>query len=163
MKTDPSNPTSPRTSPNWLTGRTLTPRSDSPSLSCSSTSSPSQTMTRRSKIGKVLYLDLADFVACYLSHMAVEERQVMPVLAAALTFDELLATPIAVRSSIPPAQMVASLTFMLPAMNIDERTTMLGQMHSNAPADAFAYFWSIANDVLDPADVQAVACRIGLG
>jgi hypothetical protein len=117
----------------------------------------------RSKIGKVLYLDLADFVACYLSHMAVEERQVMPVLAAALTFDELLATQIAVRSSIPPPQMVASLTFMLPAMNIDERTTMLGQMHTNVPADAFANFWSIANDVLEPADVQAVACRIGLG
>jgi hypothetical protein len=116
----------------------------------------------RSTIGRDLYLGLADFVACYLSHMAVEERQVMPVLAAALTFDELVATQVAVRSSIPPAQTAAFLGFMLPAMNIDERTTMLAQMHTNAPADAFAHLWGIANDVLNPADVEAVARRIGL-
>ena len=52
---------------------------------------------------------------------------------------------------------------MLPAMNIDDRTALLGGMHASAPPQAFDKVWSLAGSVLSVDDHQAVARRLGLG
>jgi hypothetical protein len=108
-----------------------------------------------------LYDRIVALVADYLAHMEVEERGVMPTLAAAATFDELLAVQMGIRSTIPPSDMCVFLRSMLPAMNPDERVAMLGGMRANAPAEVFGRFWATATDVLTTAELSAVAARIG--
>ena len=51
--------------------------------------------------------------------------------------DEVLALHGAIVGSIPPDEMARSLAFMLPAMNVDDRTELLGGMRMAAPPEAF--------------------------
>jgi hypothetical protein len=108
-----------------------------------------------------LYDRVAAFVVDYLGHMAVEEHQVMPALSAAATFDELLSVQIALRTSMAPTEMVMFMRTMLPAMNPDERTNMLGGMKAGAPPEVFDIFWATAADVLSPAQLAVVDARLG--
>lgn len=108
-----------------------------------------------------LYDRIVAFVVDYLGHMVVEEHQVMPALSAGATFDELLNVQIALRTSMPPTDMVLFMRSMLPAMNPDERTSMLGGMKAGAPPEIFDIFWATATDVLSPAQLAVVANRIG--
>ena len=73
-----------------------------------------------------LYLELASFTSAYLEHQDVEERVVMPALEAAIGVESTIAIHGAIVGSIPPDEMAQSLALMLPAMNIDERTALLG-------------------------------------
>jgi hypothetical protein len=109
-----------------------------------------------------LHLDLAAFTSDYLAHQDVEERQVMPALEDAIGPDAVLGLHLAIVSSIPPQDMVRSLAFMLPAMNVDDRTELLGGMKATAPAPVFEGVWGLAGTVLDPADHAAVGRRLGL-
>ena len=58
--------------------------------------------------------------------------------------------------------MAKSLALMLPAMNVDGRSELLGGMQAGAPAEVFAGVWSLAGSVLEPTDLAAVARRIGI-
>ena len=53
-----------------------------------------------------------------------------------------------------------SLSVMIPAMNVDDRTEMLGGMRSEAPAEVFAGVWALVTTVLAAADVAAVAAAV---
>lgn len=109
-----------------------------------------------------LHLDLAAFTGRYLDHQDVEERVIMPALEAAVGVEAVFAVHQAIVSSIPPPDMARSLALMLPAMNVDGRTEMLGGMRAAAPPEVFDGVWSLASSVLDPADLAAVARRLGL-
>ena len=109
-----------------------------------------------------LHLALAAFTGRYLLHQDVEEREVMPALAAALSFEEVLAIHQAIISSIPPDEMGRSLAIMLPAINVDDRTGLLGGMRAGAPAEVFDGVWGLARSVLEPSDVSALARRLGM-
>lgn len=108
-----------------------------------------------------LYNQIAAFLVSYLGHMAEEEHLVMPALSAGASFDELLDVQIALRTAMPPNDMVLFMRWMLPAMNTDERTNMLGGMKAGAPPEIFSMFWSTATDALTPAQLAIVAGRIG--
>ena len=58
--------------------------------------------------------------------------------------------------------MAESLAFMLPAMNLDDRTELLGGMRMAAPPEAFAGVVDLARSVLTPTDFQALAGRLGV-
>ena len=109
-----------------------------------------------------LYGDLAAFTGVYLLHQEVEERIVMPALEAAIGFPATLAVNQAIVASIPPDRMAASLALMIPAMNVDDRTELLGGMQAGAPPEVFAGVWSLVGSVLDPADTDALARRLGI-
>jgi hypothetical protein len=109
-----------------------------------------------------LYLELASFTSAYLEHQDVEERVVMPALQAAIGPDAVLQIHGAIVGSIPPGEMAASLAVMLPAMNVDGRTELLGGMQANAPAEVFQGVWGLAGSVLAPADLNAVGVRLGI-
>ena len=64
--------------------------------------------------------------------------------------------------SIPPEEMATSLALMLPAMNVDDRTELLGGMRAGAPAEVFEGVWALAGSVLAPADHRALAGRLGI-
>ncbi len=109
-----------------------------------------------------LYLDLASFTSAYLAHQDVEERVVMPALWNAFGIEPLLAIHGAILSDIAPDDMAKSLSLMLPAMNIDDRTEMLGGMRASAPPQAFAGVCALAKEVLKDTDFAALSQRLDL-
>ena len=84
----------------------------------------------------------------------------MPALEQAIGFDGVFAINQAIVSSIPPDQLVKTLAIMLPAMNVDDRTELLGGMKAGAPPEVFQGVWSLAGSVLTPGDRAAVARRL---
>lgn len=112
--------------------------------------------------GHQLYLELSSFTGAYLLHIDVEERVVMPSLEAAVGVEAVQAVHHAIVSSIPPQDMARSLAMMVPAMNVDDRTELLGGMREGAPAEVFDGVWGLVRSVLDPADAAALSGRLGL-
>lgn len=111
---------------------------------------------------QLLHLDLARFTSSYLTHIDLEERTVMQRLPHLIGVDEIAAMHGAIVGSIPPDEMARSLAFMLPAMNIDDRTELLGGVRSAAPPEAFDAVMGLARSVLRPADVSALVGRMGI-
>ncbi len=109
-----------------------------------------------------LYLELASFTASYLAHQDVEERVVMPALWDALGFEALLGIHGRILASISPDDMGWSLSRMLPAMDVDDRTEMLAGMRASAPPEAFAGVCALAGQVLAAADHAALVARLDL-
>jgi hypothetical protein len=109
-----------------------------------------------------LYLALASFTGDYLEHQDVEERVIMPALEAAVGIDDVVAIHQAILAGIPPEEMGRSLALMLPAMNIDDRTALLGGMRAGAPAEVFEGVWALAGSVLAPEDHRDLGRRLDL-
>jgi len=110
-----------------------------------------------------VYIELAAFTSSYLTHQDLEEREVNPALEDAVGPDGMAAIHHEIIANMNPRELISTLAVMLPAMNVDERSGLLGGMHATAPAEAFDAVWSLAGSVLTAADHQAGAVRIGLG
>ena len=117
-------------------------------------------VTDQRRLMHLLYLELSGFTSAYLAHQLVEERVVMPAIERSIGPEGALGLHIAVVSSIPPDVMARSLAFMLPAMNIDNRTELLTGMKMSAPPQAFEAVMGLASSVLDPNDFTALAARL---
>lgn len=109
-----------------------------------------------------LYLDLASFTSSYLAHQDLEERVVMPALEREIGPEACGALHAAIVGSIPPDEMARTLSFMLPAMNVDDRAELLSGMRMAAPPEAFDAIAGLARSVLAATDVTALSARLGL-
>lgn len=109
-----------------------------------------------------LHLELASFTSQYLTHQDVEERIVMPAIEAVIGVGACLALHQQIVGAIPPEEMAQSLAFMIPAMNLEDRTEMLGGMQAGAPPEVFREVWGLVCSVLPAADVQPLATRLGV-
>jgi len=116
---------------------------------------------RRAAAAHNLYLDLGRLTSSYLAHQLLEEAQVMPALRAALPIDDLVALDLAIRGTLPPDEMAAVMTHLLPAMDVEERIEMLGGM-AMAPPEIFALFTAAAQAALSVGEWAQLARRIGL-
>lgn len=114
------------------------------------------------RLTQLLHLDLGSFTSSYLAHQDLEERVVMPALDRILGPEQCGALHGAIVGSIPPEDMARSLAFMLPAMNVDDRTEMLGGIRMVAPPDAFVQVVGLARSVLGHSDFAALAARLGV-
>jgi hypothetical protein len=56
--------------------------------------------------------------------------------------------------------MAQALALMLPALNIDDRTELLGGIRASAPAPVFEGAWGLAGSVLAPSDFTALGARL---
>jgi hypothetical protein len=112
--------------------------------------------------GDELYLELAGFTGAYLAHQDVEERVVQPALLGAIGIEAGWALHGSIVAGIAPDEMARSLAVMLPAMNVDDRTELLGGVRAGAPDPVFQGVWSLAQSVLSAPDAAAVATRLGL-
>jgi hypothetical protein len=112
--------------------------------------------------GQGLYVELAAFTSAYLAHQDLEERVVMPALAAAVGPEVVFGIHMGIISTIPPADMARSLALMIPAMNIDDRTELLGGVQATAPAEVFAGIWGLVGSVLPAAEVAPLGARLGI-
>jgi hypothetical protein len=109
-----------------------------------------------------VYMELASFTSAYLTHQDFEERDVTPALERAIGIDGVVELHQAIVGSIPPDEMMRTLPLMLTAMNIDDRTEMLGGMQAGAPPEVFAGVWNLTRSVLTPGDTRALAHRLGV-
>jgi Hemerythrin HHE cation binding domain len=109
-----------------------------------------------------LYVDLAAFTSAYLAHQDVEERTVMPALETAVGLDAVLEIHQLILAAILPEQMAASAAMMLPAMNVDDCSELLGGMQAGAPAEVFAGMWGLVQSVLPEPDVRELGVRLGI-
>jgi hypothetical protein len=109
-----------------------------------------------------LYLELGSFTSAYLEHQDVEERVVMPALEAAVGVEACVGIHQAIVGSIPPEELARTMAIMIPAMNVDDRTELLGGMQQGAPAEVFAGVWSLVGSVLPASDHAALATRLGI-
>jgi hypothetical protein len=109
---------------------------------------------------QLCHLDLARFTSSYLSHIDLEERVVMQRLPELIGVDEIAAMHGAIVGSIPPEEMARSLAFMLPAMNVDDRTGLLTGVRLAAPPEAFDATMGLARSVLRPSDFSVLADRL---
>ncbi|HVL04021.1 MAG TPA: hemerythrin domain-containing protein [Acidimicrobiales bacterium] len=108
-----------------------------------------------------LYLDLSRVTSAYLAHQLVEETQVMPALRAVMPTEELVAVDLAIRGSLPPHEMAEVITYMLPAMDVEERTEMLSGL-AMAPPEIFAMFRAAAKAALPANQWAQLAQRVGI-
>ena len=109
-----------------------------------------------------LYVELASFTSAYLAHQDLEERVIMPALEEAIGVEAIVGIHHGIIGSIPPEKMAQSLAFMIPAMNVDDRTELLGGMQAGAPPEVFAGVWGLVGSVLGPQDHAALGARLGL-
>lgn len=84
-----------------------------------------------------LYRQLALFVGENLAHMHVEETQHNQLLWSCYSDDELRALEGAIVASLPPAENLCVLRWMIPAMTPDERAALLGGLQMAVPAPVF--------------------------
>jgi hemerythrin-like domain-containing protein len=117
----------------------------------------------RDQLRSQLYAGLASFTALYLDHMAVEEHDLMPALSDAMSQDELRRVLTAIRVSVPTDEMCRALRYVLPALDVDERTGLLGGMQAMTRPEVFEGFRALAEEVLGQADYSVLAGRLGLG
>lgn len=109
-----------------------------------------------------LYVELADFTGAYLAHQDAEERVVMPALEAAVGVERVMALHGAIVGPMPPEELMRSLAVMIPSMNVDDRTEMLGGMRADAPPEAFDAALGLVRSVLDPHEVATLEGRLGV-
>lgn len=91
----------------------------------------------RAPLAAALYAQLALFIAENFQHMHVEETAHNAVLWARYTDAELVAIHDALIASIPPAEMMFAVRWLVPFMNPLQRLGMLSDMRAKAPAPAF--------------------------
>ena len=109
-----------------------------------------------------LYRSLTLFIAENFQHMHVEETAHNAVLWARYTDAELIAIHSALVASIPPADMMFTLRWLVPYMNPAERTAMMSGMQAHAPAPAFAAALEVVRPHLTQAEWVKLARSLGL-
>lgn len=110
--------------------------------------------------GHRLVLALTRIVGELLDHMADEEEIVMPALWAALDDAAIDEVHQRILASIPPAEMMVSLRWMLPALNHPERVELLTGAAEHAPPPVFAAMLEIARAHLTTDDVARLEAAL---
>lgn len=93
--------------------------------------------TVRPVAAQQLYRELALFVADNFRHMHTEETAHNSVLWARYTDAELAGVHDALVASIPPAEMMMMMRWLVPHLNPAERLALLADMQAKAPEPAF--------------------------
>jgi len=109
-----------------------------------------------------LYRELTLFVANNFQHMHVEETAHNVVLWARYTDAELLALHDRLLASIPPAEMMYTMRWLVPYMNPTERTNLLKDMQAHAPVPAFEATMNMLNRHLSAKDWAKLTRSLGL-
>ncbi|HEY5272506.1 MAG TPA: hemerythrin domain-containing protein [Acidimicrobiales bacterium] len=110
--------------------------------------------------GLELYLLLTRFAALYITHLLLEEGDVMARLRGLVSLRQLFELEMAIRTGISPETMCDFIAVMAPAMNPDERSNMLVGMRDGAPPEIYEQFRAATAASLDPSEYAAVAARI---
>ena len=116
----------------------------------------------RAEAGRQLFLTFTTFVAADLAHMHEEETQVFATLCELFSDEELQALEMAIIADLAPAENIAFMRLIIPAVSAAERAALLGGVKASAPPEAFlAIVEHAVRPTLAPEDF-AVLERLGL-
>ena len=116
----------------------------------------------RPAAAQALYHALSAFIAHNFEHMLEEELEHNAVLQAHFSDAELLQVHDALVASIPPAEMMVVVRWMVPFMNPTERTAMMADMQAHAPAPAFQAALEVVRPHLDEGEWAKLTRSLGL-
>ena len=108
------------------------------------------------------YLALALFVADNFQHMHTEETVHNSALWAAYSDAELIGIHDALVATIPPAEMMLVMRWMLPQLNAPERLEVMQGMRAGAPAPVFEGMLTGTQGLLNQRDWAKLARGLGL-
>lgn len=111
---------------------------------------------------QTLYRELARFVGHNFVHMHLEETAHNSVLWARYTDVELLELHTRLVSSIPPAEMMTTLRWMVPAQNPAERTALFSDMQAHAPVQVLEAALAQVRPYLKDPDWAKLSRSLGL-
>ncbi|MBT9463960.1 hemerythrin domain-containing protein [Hydrogenophaga sp.] len=111
---------------------------------------------------QALYLALALFVADNFQHMHAEETVHNAALWAAYSDAELIGIHDALLATIPPAEMMLVMRWMLPQLNAPERLGVMEGMRAGAPAPVFEGMLTGTQGLLNQRDWTKLARGLGL-
>ena len=109
-----------------------------------------------------LYRQLALFVADNFQHMHTEETVHNSALWAAYSDAELIGIHDALVATIPPAEMMLVMRWMLPQLNAPERLGVMQGMRAGAPAPVFEEMLTGTQGLLNQRDWAKLARGLGL-
>ncbi len=109
-----------------------------------------------------LYHALSAFISHNFEHMLHEEREHNALLWRHYSDAELVDVHNALVGSIPPAEMMAVMRWMVPFMNPTERTMVLADMRAHAPAPAFEAVLDTVRPHLDEGEWAKLTRSLGL-
>jgi len=112
----------------------------------------SMSVSERALAAHALYLDVSEFVGENFEHMKIEETTNHEVLIRHFSDQELMGIERAIVATIPPAQSMVGMRWMLSHINAGERAFMLGGMKKSAPPEVFARVLELAKEVLSQRD-----------
>lgn len=87
--------------------------------------------------GAKFYEAISNFHSKYLSHMAMEEEEMNPIIWQNFTDEELMGWHGKIMSKLTPDQIIMWFKYIVPALNPFERTVIMGGFKMNAPEDFF--------------------------
>jgi hemerythrin-like domain-containing protein len=118
---------------------------------------------KREEVALEFYRGFNRFISVYLAHINKEEEVIQPSLWKLCTPGELLNAFNTIIASMEPRMLMLNLGIMIPAMNIDERITLLNSIKSSAPPEAYRGVTELAERVLNPGDWLDLRKRLGEG
>ena len=118
--------------------------------------------SQRGTLAKILYREVALFVAHNFVHMHSEEIEHNAVLWSAYSDAELIDIENTLKASIPPQDMALTARWMLTANDHAFRVAMLSEVRTHAPAEVFEMLLSIARANLSERDWQKVSQALEL-
>ncbi|MDE2606256.1 MAG: hemerythrin domain-containing protein [Burkholderiales bacterium] len=117
---------------------------------------------QRPVAAQALYRALALFVAGNFQHMHVEETAHNAVLWARYTDAELVALHDELVGSIPPAEMMGVMRWMIPFLSPAERAAVLADLRAKAPPPAFAAVLQVVRPHLSAGEWGKLAQALGM-
>lgn len=109
---------------------------------------------------RTLYLCFGAFMAENFAHMAEEEEITQPLLEELYSDEELVGLHTNLMAQLSPGELVASLLFMLPAINEEERVHLLAGPKAAMPADVFDGLFRAGRRYLTDEEVATLMARL---
>lgn len=103
-----------------------------------------------------------ELLGLYITHMNREETELVPLMRERYSDPEQLAMQGTIIASFPPDRLFALLRWMLPSMNVNELSHVLGSVKRGAPPPLFKAVTDLCSQTVDPARWAVVRARIGL-
>jgi len=120
------------------------------------------TPEERVRAGVRLNQALNDLLALYLAHMNREEVDLVPLMREHFTDAEMAGMRGRIMAGTPPERLAGVLGWMLPSLNVNELSELLGGLTRGAPPELVKTVVGIASAKVDPARWAAVRSRVGI-
>jgi len=98
--------------------------------------------------GAGFYVALFHFYANYLIHMSMEETEINPVIWDHFTDEEIMAWQGEIMTSLSQEQILSFYKYMVPALNPQEQTVLLGGFKTSSPVEEFDAVMTILEGIM---------------